>query len=145
MRIGVLRFPGSNCDDDSLHVVTTVLKEEGQFVWHKETALPRRGRTNAIFAPPSRPPASAGGRRLLAALAASPASAVACHSGPQQGVARPGAVWTGGLGCVRLRTQGFPGARASGRPVGESGGGTISNGISRRKEVKYPAAVDLLT
>jgi phosphoribosylformylglycinamidine (FGAM) synthase-like amidotransferase family enzyme len=34
MRIGVLRFPGSNCDDDSLHVVTTVLKEEGQFVWH---------------------------------------------------------------------------------------------------------------
>jgi hypothetical protein len=25
MRIGVLRFPGSNCDDDSLHVVTTVL------------------------------------------------------------------------------------------------------------------------
>jgi hypothetical protein len=30
-------------------------------------------KTNGIFAPPSRPPASAGGRRLLAALAASPA------------------------------------------------------------------------
>jgi hypothetical protein len=30
---------------------------------------------------------------------------------------RQGAVWTGRSGWVRLRTQEFPGARASGRPV----------------------------
>jgi phosphoribosylformylglycinamidine synthase I len=49
MRIGVLRFPGSNCDDDSLHVVNKVLKEDGRFVWHKETALPSG--TDAVVVP----------------------------------------------------------------------------------------------
>jgi len=38
----------------------------------------------------------------------------------QQGVARLGAAWTGGAGWVREERQGFPGARASGRSVGES-------------------------
>jgi len=41
MKFGVIVFPGSNCDWDSYHVVTNVLKQKGQFVWHKETKLPR--------------------------------------------------------------------------------------------------------
>src|SRR5262245_23888382 len=49
MRIAVLRFPGSNCDDDALAVVSRVLGEEGSFVWHKETALPPA--TDAVIVP----------------------------------------------------------------------------------------------
>lgn len=49
MRVGVLRFPGSNCDDDTLHVFTRVLKEEASFVWHKETRLPEG--TDAVVVP----------------------------------------------------------------------------------------------
>ncbi len=49
MRVGILRFPGSNCDDDTLHVLTRVLKEEAAFVWHKESALPKG--TDAVVVP----------------------------------------------------------------------------------------------
>jgi phosphoribosylformylglycinamidine synthase subunit PurQ / glutaminase len=43
MRFGVVRFPGSNCDDDALHVVDRVLASlgsAGQFIWHKDRAIP---------------------------------------------------------------------------------------------------------
>ncbi len=39
---GVIRFPGSNCDDDALHIVNSVLAEQGstgEILWHKETSL----------------------------------------------------------------------------------------------------------
>jgi phosphoribosylformylglycinamidine synthase subunit PurQ / glutaminase len=49
MRVGVLRFPGSNCDDDSLHVINRVLGEQAAFVWHKETRLPSG--TDAVIVP----------------------------------------------------------------------------------------------
>lgn len=39
MKIGILRFPGSNCDYDCLHVARTVLRQEADFVWHEETSL----------------------------------------------------------------------------------------------------------
>ena len=42
MNFGVIRFPGSNCDDDALHVVTRVLQPagaRGRIVWHKEISL----------------------------------------------------------------------------------------------------------
>ncbi len=41
MKFAILVFPGSNCDWDSYHSVTKVLKQKGQFVWHKETKLPK--------------------------------------------------------------------------------------------------------
>jgi hypothetical protein len=47
----------------------------------------------------------------------------------QQGLARLRAVWTGGAGSVRLRTQEFPSARASGRPVRKSWGGECRDTI----------------
>ena len=39
-RIGILVFPGSNCDRDCHHAVTQVLGALAEFVWHKEAALP---------------------------------------------------------------------------------------------------------
>jgi len=43
MDFGVVRFPGSNCDDDALHAVANVLADQGatgRMVWHKDTELP---------------------------------------------------------------------------------------------------------
>ncbi|MHB8417763.1 MAG: phosphoribosylformylglycinamidine synthase subunit PurQ [Myxococcales bacterium] len=37
--IGVVVFPGANCDHDAYHVVRHVLGREARFVWHKETSL----------------------------------------------------------------------------------------------------------
>ena len=51
MRFGVVRFPGSNCDDDALHVVTRVLATQGasgRFLWHKDDAL---GEVDAVLLP----------------------------------------------------------------------------------------------
>lgn len=42
MNFGIIRFPGSNCDDDALDVVTMVLAPlgaTGRIVWHKESSL----------------------------------------------------------------------------------------------------------
>jgi len=35
MRLGIVVFPGSNCDHDCYHVLRHVLKQDAQFVWHK--------------------------------------------------------------------------------------------------------------
>ncbi len=39
MRWAVLQFPGSNCDQDAVHVLRHVLDEEVEQIWHKETSL----------------------------------------------------------------------------------------------------------
>jgi phosphoribosylformylglycinamidine synthase I len=39
MKIGVVVFPGSNCDHDTYHAMKHVLGQETRFVWHKETDL----------------------------------------------------------------------------------------------------------
>ncbi len=41
MKFGVVTFPGSNCDWDCHHVITRVLGQKAQFVWHKESKLPK--------------------------------------------------------------------------------------------------------
>ncbi len=40
MIFGVVVFPGSNCDDDMMHVLGTVLGQPTVKIWHKEAALP---------------------------------------------------------------------------------------------------------
>src|SRR5579863_2647489 len=40
MRVGILVFPGSNCDRDCFHVVDRVLGAQPEFIWHKERHLP---------------------------------------------------------------------------------------------------------
>jgi phosphoribosylformylglycinamidine synthase len=51
MKFGVVRFPGSNCDDDALHVVARVLAPlgaSGRIVWHKDVSL---GDVDAVILP----------------------------------------------------------------------------------------------
>jgi len=40
IRIGILVFPGSNCDQDCHHAITQVLGASAEFIWHKTEALP---------------------------------------------------------------------------------------------------------
>ncbi len=39
MKIGVVVFPGSNCDMDCYHVVKNVIGTDGELLWHNETKL----------------------------------------------------------------------------------------------------------
>ena len=48
MRWAVVRFPGSNCDQDAFHVLKNVLGQEVEYVWHKETSL---GGAEAVVLP----------------------------------------------------------------------------------------------
>ena len=39
MRVGVVVFPGSNCDHDTYHVLKHVCGQDARFVWHKDDDL----------------------------------------------------------------------------------------------------------
>ena len=39
MNVGVIVFPGSNCDHDCQHVFQAVLGQSVRMIWHKETSL----------------------------------------------------------------------------------------------------------
>ncbi len=39
MKIGVVVFPGSNCDHDCQYVFTDLLRQHVEMIWHKETSL----------------------------------------------------------------------------------------------------------
>ncbi len=39
MKVGIVRFPGSNCDEDAYHAVVDHLGAEAVFCWHKEHDL----------------------------------------------------------------------------------------------------------
>ena len=39
MRFGVVRFPGSNCDQDAYHALADVLGQPVRYIWHKDTTL----------------------------------------------------------------------------------------------------------
>ncbi len=40
MKFGVVVFPGSNCDDDMIHVLGDVMGQPVEKIWHKEKILP---------------------------------------------------------------------------------------------------------
>jgi phosphoribosylformylglycinamidine synthase len=48
MKVGVVVFPGSNCDHDTYHVVKHVMGQEARFVWHKDASL---GDLDAVVLP----------------------------------------------------------------------------------------------
>ena len=48
MNFAVLQFPGSNCDQDCVHVLKNVLGHSARLLWHKDTSL---GGADAVFVP----------------------------------------------------------------------------------------------
>src|SRR5881397_3202339 len=48
MNFAVLQFPGSNCDQDVVHVLRHVLGHSARFLWHKEHSL---GDADAVIIP----------------------------------------------------------------------------------------------
>jgi len=51
MKFGVIVFPGSNCDDDMIHVLSDVMGCEAVKIWHKEESLVPYGNLDGIFIP----------------------------------------------------------------------------------------------
>jgi phosphoribosylformylglycinamidine synthase subunit PurQ / glutaminase len=39
MKFGVLVFPGSNCEHDAFHMLSKVLRQPAQFIWHQSSDL----------------------------------------------------------------------------------------------------------
>jgi phosphoribosylformylglycinamidine synthase I len=48
MNFAVLQFPGSNCDQDVVHVLRNVLGQKADLLWHKEPSL---GAADAVVVP----------------------------------------------------------------------------------------------
>ena len=48
LRVGILLFPGSNCDHDAFHVIDAVARQHARFIWHKEQQL---GDVDAVIVP----------------------------------------------------------------------------------------------
>jgi len=48
MKFAVLQFPGSNCDQDCVHVLQNVLGHPSRLLWHKENSL---GDVDAVIVP----------------------------------------------------------------------------------------------
>lgn len=51
MKFGVIVFPGSNCDDDMMHVIGNHYGKSIQKIWHKETSLRGFNPGDCIFIP----------------------------------------------------------------------------------------------
>ena len=51
MKFGVVLFPGSNCDDDLMHVIGEVYLQRIKKIWHKETSLVGFNPGDCIFIP----------------------------------------------------------------------------------------------
>lgn len=51
MKFGVVVFPGSNCDDDMIHVLSEVCGQEVVKLWHKDTDLPEFTTNDCIVLP----------------------------------------------------------------------------------------------
>jgi phosphoribosylformylglycinamidine synthase subunit PurQ / glutaminase len=39
MKFGVVRFPGSNCDEDAFHAVGAIVRQPVEFIWHQSEDL----------------------------------------------------------------------------------------------------------
>ncbi len=51
MKFGVIVFPGSNCDDDMVHVLGDVMGQEVTKIWHKDTDLHGFGDGDCVVLP----------------------------------------------------------------------------------------------
>src|SRR3989442_15536025 len=48
MKFGVVMFPGSNCDHDTYHVVSKVIGQPVDFIWHRKNSV---GDCDAVILP----------------------------------------------------------------------------------------------
>lgn len=48
MRVAVIRFPGSNCDQDAFHALNDDLNVSAEYVWHEDSSL---AGFDAVFVP----------------------------------------------------------------------------------------------
>ena len=48
MKFGVVMFPGSNCDHDTYHVISKVIGQPVDFIWHRKNSL---GDSDAVILP----------------------------------------------------------------------------------------------
>src|SRR5919204_5147523 len=39
MKFGIVVFPGSNCDDDAYHAAKDVIRQQAEYIWHKDADL----------------------------------------------------------------------------------------------------------
>jgi phosphoribosylformylglycinamidine synthase I len=39
VKFGVIRFPGSNCDQDAYHVIKDVMGKPVEYIWHQDTSV----------------------------------------------------------------------------------------------------------
>jgi phosphoribosylformylglycinamidine synthase subunit PurQ / glutaminase len=51
MKFGVVLFPGSNCDDDMMHVLGNVLQADVKKLWHKDKSLDAFNTSDCIILP----------------------------------------------------------------------------------------------
>ncbi len=51
MKFGVVVFPGSNCDDDMVHILSKVMGQKVEKLWHKRTNLEAYGKKDCIILP----------------------------------------------------------------------------------------------
>lgn len=51
MKFGVVIFPGSNCDQDVIHVCREVMQSETRLLWHKDTSLQDLTTADCIIIP----------------------------------------------------------------------------------------------
>ncbi|MEZ5007271.1 MAG: phosphoribosylformylglycinamidine synthase subunit PurQ [Chitinophagales bacterium] len=51
MKFGVVIFPGSNCDQDIIHVLQDVVNQEVKTLWHKDHNLQGLGKDDCIVVP----------------------------------------------------------------------------------------------
>ena len=51
MRFKVVVFPGSNCDDDMVHLLSNVMKAQTDKLWHKERSIHDLKMTDCIILP----------------------------------------------------------------------------------------------
>jgi phosphoribosylformylglycinamidine synthase I len=51
MKFGVVIFPGSNCDQDLIHVCRDVMQCETRILWHKDTSLQDLSTEDCIMVP----------------------------------------------------------------------------------------------
>jgi len=51
MKFGVIIFPGSNCDQDLIHVLKDVMEAEVKILWHKDKSLHDFSRDDCVMLP----------------------------------------------------------------------------------------------